>query len=394
VELPILPGADPEAAFVEETVMVGAELDEVVEGGLPAPRPVADVVPLQEAAVLTTGEAAASVPRGERPTHRSWDGAPPSPDREWPLRPVQHGHEGAVAAHPSCGLHRDPGPGLDVAGSAASLLAGQGCRIDVDDDLARLCGAPRLRSLSEERLRNRGERVGPPRTGLPRRFRGTASVESLGRLKRLDEGRADLRRELPRDLQAAVLVPAVREVAALVSVERFLSRDAAPVGANDPVELGCRRVPGKLDQLLLRLRAGDPGQRPHLGVGELATCEAAPQMRQLNQHASNPHVLTRRARIDRALPSDPGAAGVKAPALMGVPAVELGDQEQPAAGGGGDLPGHLDDQVLKLLGPEIIEHMFECRPPSGRKQPAGSGTNRAASMCMPNAHEHVHYTWR
>ena len=297
--------------------MVGAEHHEVLQRGLPAARPVADVMALEEAAVLASGEAATAVARGEGAAGRGRDRSPPAPHRQGTLGPVEHRHQGALAAEAPRRLGGDPRAGLEVAAPARLGLVGERRRVDVDDHLVALA-APRLGPLAaEEGLGDRGERVGAPGAGLAWRFRGTATIEGLGGLQRLEKSGADLGRQPSGDLQAAVLVPAVREVAALLRVEGRLGGEAAPVLAHHPVELRRGGVAGQLDQLFLGLGLGDPGDRPHLGVGELAPPEGSPQVRQLEKPPRHPHVLARRARIERALPGDPRPAGMKAPALMG-----------------------------------------------------------------------------
>src|SRR5207247_7133180 len=78
---PAIPEADLSArelddrvpALVHERVVTTTKQDEVVELRLPATCPVPDVVRIEEAAALAAGEAAAAVPRLQRPAHRCWN---------------------------------------------------------------------------------------------------------------------------------------------------------------------------------------------------------------------------------------------------------------------------------------------------------------------------------
>src|SRR5438067_43632 len=58
---------DRETPLVDEPVVEGAQLHEVAEVGPPAPRPVLDVVRMEEAGVVAAGEPASAIAASQRP---------------------------------------------------------------------------------------------------------------------------------------------------------------------------------------------------------------------------------------------------------------------------------------------------------------------------------------
>jgi hypothetical protein len=140
---------------VYEPVVVAAEQDEVVQTGLTALGPVADVMGIDEPPPLAAGELAASVAREQRPADRGRDRTRSSPDAERFAVSLDQGDERAIAGETPGGFRRDPravgNRALTRTGGARARLVGcQGLGIDVDEDLIALAarqagGRPRER---------------------------------------------------------------------------------------------------------------------------------------------------------------------------------------------------------------------------------------------------------
>src|SRR5205807_4983399 len=82
---------DAVVAFVEAAVVAAAEQKEVLDGGRAALCPVVDMMGVEEAPILTSGEAAATIARAERAPDRRRDRA----------RLAAVPDEGGVAGEPS-----------------------------------------------------------------------------------------------------------------------------------------------------------------------------------------------------------------------------------------------------------------------------------------------------
>jgi hypothetical protein len=134
----------------------------------------------------------------------------------------------------------------------------------------------------------------------------------------------------------------------------------APVGAHDPLQLRRRRVAGDHDQVRLGLRRRDPRQRPDLRIARLAAREARPQLRQPMQQPRHPHLLARRRRTQAAAVAQPIRARPAAPPGPALAAVELPNQQQPAARRR-SAKVHLAPRALP---DELSGHQHRLRPPA------------------------------
>lgn len=129
----------------------------------------------------------------------------------------------------------------------------------------------------------------------------------------------------------------------------WLSIRTLPVPADQLVKLGSGGVTGDLDEVLLGVRFRDARERANLRVRQLADAECRAHVRQLAEATGNPNSLPGRTWRDRASPREPMGARVHAPFGPTTPFVELGDQQQPAAGRRVDVGGELADLTLELL---------------------------------------------
>src|SRR5262249_28512493 len=144
---------------------------EVVETRLAAARPVADVVGMEEAAVVAAGGATAAGAGAPGSAPRDPGGSFSSvPAGAAPL-PVARPRHGGVAPQAASGLGGARRAVLQDAGAALVVAAREGGCVDVDDDLiaiataAGLGGGERRVGQCDERLRSRRPR-----------FRGTAAA--------------------------------------------------------------------------------------------------------------------------------------------------------------------------------------------------------------------------
>jgi len=169
--------------------------------------------------------------------------------------------------------------------------------------------------------------------------------------QRLHEQSADLRRQSAADDHHAVLV--------LIHVQRparvapgGLPRLGLPVhaapAANDPLDVRGGAGPTHRQQPRFGLGSGHAGQRPHLGVRELAPGESPGQQRQRAQGVRDADALAGRARVESHSPGQPGCTGAEA----GVPTtagVELANQVQKVRSGGLDVRRQLGDLITQLI---------------------------------------------
>jgi hypothetical protein len=115
---------------VDSAVVAAAEQNEVSDCRFAALRPVADVMGIDEAAVLAAGEAASTVAATQRTAKRRRD------------RPglAAVAHNGGVAGEPARRLSRERTPVVELADAFAVLR--QDIPVRMDDDLIALTARP------------------------------------------------------------------------------------------------------------------------------------------------------------------------------------------------------------------------------------------------------------
>jgi hypothetical protein len=121
------------------------------------------------------------------------------------------------------------------------------------------------------------------------------------------------------------------------------------VGASDDLDLRRGRMTRPPEELSLGVRGRDPGQRPDLRVGQLSFGERVRDRGQRRDAPCDPDVVSGRDPAEAAAPHDPlGARGAVevGPALK---AVEFGELDHEAAGGGVDVACELGDLGGELL---------------------------------------------
>src|SRR5688572_19791753 len=107
------------------------------------------------------------------------------------------------------------------------------------------------------------------------------------------------------------------------------------------------RAPDR-QQSSLRLGCGDAGQRPDLGVGELAALQRPGQEGQSPERAGYPYPLPGRARIQTDPPREPVGARAEADVPTS-PIIELSDECEEPHDGRIDMRGELGDLVTETL---------------------------------------------
>jgi hypothetical protein len=129
--------------------------------------------------------------------------------------------------------------------------------------------------------------------------------------------------------------------------------DTAPA-ANDTLDVagGPRTADG--EQALFGLRRGNAGERPNLGVRELAPCESLGEPRQGRQGARHPHAFPGCAQVEPHAPAQPGGAGAESrvPATAGV---ELADEIEQACGGRFEVSRKPGDLVAQPIECSVVD---------------------------------------
>ena len=170
--------------------------------------------------------------------------------------------------------------------------------------------------MLEERLGDVPQRIGARRSvgrDLQRSFRGNiflrlARTRFDGRLDRLADDRADLRRQARVQDELAVHVVEVADVALLVLELREL-RGVAPLRpailAHELLDVRRRAVARDVHEHRFVRRRRDARHRANLRVGDLALRERVRDLGQLLERARDAHLLARRDGADAALPVQP-----------------------------------------------------------------------------------------
>ena len=100
------------------------------------------------------------------------------------------------------------------------------------------------------------------------------------------------------------------------------------------------------EQSLLGLRRGHPGERAHLGVGQLAAGERLGEPRQRAERAGHADALAGGAEIHPDAPGQPVGAGAEA-VVPAAARVELADEVEQVGAGGVEVGRQLGDLVAQ-----------------------------------------------
>ena len=239
---------------------------------------------------------------------------------------------------------------------------GQHRVVDVDDHLIAVGGDGVLEAVVKRGGREKRQGVGAllgrrgriaQRVARPGERDGeSALVQRLARgVQGLDEQRAHLGLEPAAEHHRAVVVVEYVQgpvlMAELGLVRLGLAVHPAPA-AHDALHVRGGASAAHAKEALLRLRRGHPGERAHLGVGELAARERRGQSRQRREGSRHPHALAGGTEIHPHAPGQPLGAGAEArvPAAAGV---ELPNEIEQARRGGIEMGGELGDLVAQAL---------------------------------------------
>ena len=120
-------------------------------------------------------------------------------------------------------------------------------------------------------------------------------------------------------------------------------------------------VQADVDEVGLVLRRGDPGQRPELGVAELAPGRGGGEQRQSLQRPGNPYLLACGVGVDAAGPAQPVGTGQRPLVGPHAPTVELGDEGEEAPSGSVDVGGEGGHRGGELVVAQVGEVVWGVR---------------------------------
>ena len=136
------------------------------------------------------------------------------------------------------------------------------------------------------------------------------------------------------------------QVALVVETVALRGRvDHAAQAAAELLELGSRAGASELGQLGLVLGGRDPGERPNLRVGKLATTKPVVEQRQLAEGTGHPHLLAGGAWVKTDAPGKPVGAAQRSltlPFPAGIEGPHAGEQ---AMSGGVEVRGGARDLI-------------------------------------------------
>ena len=195
---------------------------------------------------------------------------------------------------------------------------------------------------------------------VPPRRRLFFRVRRHRRIERAQDASTQLWRESPVQHHGAVVLVPEREAAALVLGigPLGLLRALRPaMEADELLHMLGRAVQSDVEEVGFVPGGGDAGQRPDLGVAELAFRQRLGEQRQLRQRPGDTDLLARGMGIDAAGPAQP--VGARQRPLRGpdLAAVELGDEGEEAVCGGVDVGGEGGDgggEGVVVHGMEIV----------------------------------------
>ena len=181
---------------------------------------------------------------------------------------------------------------------------------------------------------------------VPPRRRLLLFVRGHRRIERTEDACAHLGREpTVQHYRSVVLVPE-REASVLMLGVGPLGLFGAlgpAIQAHELLHVLGGAVQSDVQQVGFVLRSGDAGQRPDLGVAELALRQSLGEQRQLSQRTGDTDLLARGVGIDAAGPGEPVGAGQRPLGGPDLAAVELGDEDEQAVRGSVDVGGEGGD---------------------------------------------------
>ena len=166
------------------------------------------------------------------------------------------------------------------------------------------------------------------------------------RIERAQDARTHLGREPPVQHHGAVVVVPEGETAILVlriGPLGLLGALRPAVEADELLDMLGGAVQTDVEEVGLVLGGGDSGQRPDLGVAELALRQRFGKQRQLGQSTGDSNLLPGGVGIDAAGPAQPVGTGQRPLGGPDLAAVELGDEGKQPVGGGVDVGGKGGD---------------------------------------------------
>jgi len=344
---------DPEPALVHQPMVIRAQLDQVLKRRRAAPRPVLDVVRVQEPLVTAPREPTSSVPAAQRPPQRRRNRPRPPADRQRLPVSLDDPDDRRVAPEPAHGLRCQRGPARQLR-PLDHLVRRERRRVDVDHEFARIrppTSAATVRLRGHRRPRERHQRIGPARRH--RRGQRCLRLGGLGLhgLQRVDHEPAIVRGKPSLEVDRAVVVPAPPRVPELLrslgGAER--RRQRARIAAHQLLELRPGGVARDLHEPGLGRGRRRPRERTNLAVRQLPSRERLPHERQLLEPMRHPDSLACRSQRDRTSPRQPVRARLHAPFGPAAPVVELGHEPEPPAGRHRDVRGQLADLLLERL---------------------------------------------
>ena len=180
------------------------------------------------------------------------------------------------------------------------------------------------------------------------------------RIERAQDARAHLGWEPSVQHHGAVVLVPEGEAPVLVLGIGLLGLFRALRPAMEPDELLYMlrsAVQSDVQEIDLILGSGDAGQRPDLGVAELALRQRFGEQRQLGQRPGDAGLLPGGMGIDTARPAQPVGAGQRPLGGPDLAAVELGDEGKEAVRGGMNVGGEGGDgggERVVVHGGEIV----------------------------------------
>ena len=166
------------------------------------------------------------------------------------------------------------------------------------------------------------------------------------RIERTQDARAHLGREPPvQHHGAVVLVPESESAVLVLRIGPLgLLRALRPaIQAHELLHVLGGAVQSDVEEVGLVLLRCDASERPDLGVAELALRQSLREQREPGQGPSDADLLARGVGVDAAGPGEP--VGARQRPLRGpdLAAVEFGDEDEEAPGGGMDVGGESGD---------------------------------------------------